>query len=90
MYPAVADSRKASIEGMATMTPPELRGLLAIAREEGLDMKPVLLRVLTDLYVATPAHSPDEIAQFREIAGTLIPQVDMETALIIALSLIHI
>ncbi|MFZ4530364.1 MAG: DUF2336 domain-containing protein [Alsobacter sp.] len=72
---------------MATMTPPELRGLLAIAREEGLDMKPVLLRILTDLYVATPAHSPDEIAQFREIAGTLIPEVDKETALIVACKL---
>lgn len=57
---------------MPMITPPELHGLLAIAREEGLDMKPVLLRVLTDLYVSAPHHSSDEIIQFREIAGQMI------------------
>ncbi|WP_406856839.1 DUF2336 domain-containing protein [Alsobacter sp. KACC 23698] len=72
---------------MTHITPPELHGLLAIAREEGLDMKPVLLRVLTDLYVSTPAHTSDEAAQFREIAGTLVQQVDGDTALVVACKL---
>ncbi|PSC04543.1 hypothetical protein SLNSH_13690 [Alsobacter soli] len=72
---------------MTSITPPELHGLLAIAREEGLDMKPVLLRVLTDLYIAVPAHSSDEVAQFREIAGTLAAQVDTETAMVVACKL---
>jgi hypothetical protein len=69
------------------ITPPELHGLLAIAREEGLDMKPVLLRVLTDLYVSAPHHSPDEVMQFREIAGQMIPHVDEPTALVVACKL---
>jgi uncharacterized protein (DUF2336 family) len=72
---------------MSTITPPELQGLLAIAREEGLDMKPVLLRVLTDLYVSAPVHSPEEVAQFREIAGTMIAGTDTDTALIVACKL---
>src|SRR3954454_10632772 len=72
---------------MTSITPPELHGLLAIAREEGLDMKPVLLRVLTDLYISVPHHSPDEILQFREIAGQMIPHVDEPTALIVACKL---
>jgi hypothetical protein len=72
---------------MAIVTPPELHGLLAIAREEGLDMKPVLLRVLTDLYVAAPHHSQDEVIQFREIAGQMIPHVDEPTALVVACKL---
>lgn len=72
---------------MAMITPPELHGLLAIAQEEGLDMKPVLLRVLTDLYVSAPNHSTAEAAQFREIASQMIPHVDEQTALVVACKL---
>lgn len=50
-------------------------------------MKPVLLRVLTDLYVSAHRHSPDEVAQFREIAGQMIPHVDEPTALVVACKL---
>jgi uncharacterized protein (DUF2336 family) len=72
---------------MPLVTPPELQGLVAIAREEGLDMKPILLRVLTDLYVSAEMHSADEIAQFQEIGGTLAGQVDTETACVVACKL---
>lgn len=47
-------------------------------------MKPVLLRVLVDLYIQADEHTPDEVAQFREIAGTLAREVDAETALTVA------
>ncbi|MCP8937803.1 DUF2336 domain-containing protein [Alsobacter sp. SYSU M60028] len=69
---------------MPSITPPELQGLVAIAREEGLDMKPVLLRVLVDLFIQADGHTPDEVAQFREIAGALSREVDAETALTVA------
>jgi hypothetical protein len=72
---------------MTTITHPELHGLLAIAREEGLDMKPVLLRVLTDLYVSAAVHTSNEATQFREIATALIAQVDIDTALFVACKL---
>ncbi len=72
---------------MSLVTPPELQGLVAIAREEGLDMKPILLRVLTDLYVSIESHSSDEVAQYQEIGGTLAGQVDTETACVVACKL---
>jgi hypothetical protein len=72
---------------MSDLFPPELDALAAMARDEGLDMKPVLLRVLTDLFVATQAHSLDEVAQFRDIAGLLCEQVDQDTAAIVACKL---
>lgn len=72
---------------MPNITPPELQGLVAIAREEGLDMKPVLLRVLVDLFIGADGHSPDEVAQFQEIAGTLSREVDADTAVIVACKL---
>ena len=72
---------------MQPITSPELQGLVAIAREQGLDMKPILLRVLTDLYVAADHHTPDEVVQFQDIAGTLAGQVDRDAALIAACKL---
>ena len=50
-------------------------------------MKPVLLRVLTDLFVTTEAHSRDEMLQFEDIAGLLCEQVDRDTATIVACKL---
>jgi uncharacterized protein (DUF2336 family) len=72
---------------MQPITSPELQGLVAIAREQGLDMKPILLRVLTDLYVAADHHTADEVTQFEDIAGTLAGQVDRDAALIAACKL---
>jgi hypothetical protein len=72
---------------MTMITTPELHGLLAIAQEEGLDMKPVLLRVLVDLDVGVANHTADEALQFREIASQMIPHVDEQTALVVACKL---
>lgn len=72
---------------MPLVTPPELQGLVAIAREEGLDMRPILMRVLTDLYVSIETHTPDEIAQYQEIGGSLAAQVDADTACVVACKL---
>jgi hypothetical protein len=69
---------------MADLLPPSLDDLMALARQEGLDMKPVLLRVLTDMFVATGAHSREEDQQFAEIASTLVRQVDADTAAVVA------
>lgn len=69
---------------MASLLPPSLDDLMALARQEGLDMKPVLLRVLTDMFVATGAHSREEEQQFEEIASTLVRQVDADTAAVVA------
>src|SRR5689334_4907114 len=58
---------------------PGFDGLMTLSRREGVDIRPTLLRVLTDLYVQTPAHSADEERQFVELTTRLIDQVDDAT-----------
>ena len=54
-------------------------GLVDLACRDGVDVRPTLLRVLTDLYVQKPAHSADEQAQYVELALGLIDTVDAAT-----------
>ena len=58
---------------------PALDGLFDLACREGVDIRPTLLRVLTDLYVQKPVHTADEEAQYVELAGRLIEAVDAAT-----------
>ena len=58
---------------------PPLDGLLDLACRDGVDIRPTLLRVLTDLYVQKPTHSPDEETQYVELALGLIETVDEPT-----------
>ena len=52
---------------------------MTLSRREGVDIRPTLLRVLTDLYVQAPKHTPDEERQFVELTSRLIEQVDDAT-----------
>jgi Uncharacterised protein conserved in bacteria (DUF2336) len=65
------------------MTPPPsfpgFDGLMTLSRREGVDIRPTLLRVLTDLYVQARAHSVEEVRQFVELTSRLIDQVDDAT-----------
>lgn len=54
-------------------------GLMNLSRHEGVDIRPTLLRVLTDLYVQTQSHTSDEERQFSELASRLIDEVDDAT-----------
>jgi uncharacterized protein DUF2336 len=58
---------------------PGFDGLMNLSRREGVDVRPTLLRVLTDLYVQTPIHSDEEARQFVELTSRLIDQVDDAT-----------
>lgn len=58
---------------------PGFDGLMSLSRREGVDVRPTLLRVLTDLYVQTRVHSETEQRQFVELATRLIDQVDDAT-----------
>lgn len=49
---------------------------MTLSRREGVDIRPTLLRVLTDLYVQASAHSADEERQFVELTSRLIDEVD--------------
>lgn len=61
-----------------------MNGLIDLARRDGIDIKPTLLRVLTDLYVQSPTHTADEEAQFIELACRLLAFADAETRAIVA------
>ncbi|MFQ3454313.1 DUF2336 domain-containing protein [Bradyrhizobium sp. UFLA01-814] len=52
---------------------------MTLSRREGVDIRPTLLRVLTDLYVQASAHSADEERQFVELTTRLIDEVDDAT-----------
>jgi len=58
---------------------PGFDGLMTLSRREGVDIRPTLLRVLTDLYVQASVHSEDEKRQFVELTSRLIDQVDDAT-----------
>src|ERR1700751_2269727 len=58
---------------------PGFDGLMTLSRRDGVDIRPTLLRVLTDLYVQASKHSADEARQFVELTSRLIDQVDDAT-----------
>ena len=58
---------------------PSFDGLMHLAKREGVDVRPTLLRVLTDLYVQAPGHSAEEQQHYVELASRLIGQVDDAT-----------
>ena len=63
---------------------PDLSSLAAIARDGNLDMRPVLLRVRTDLFLAAPSRSPELIDSFTALACGLIPIVAPGTVALVA------
>ena len=67
--------------------PPDLSGLLELSRIENLDLKPVILRVQTDLFIRAPARDRTAVEIFESLACGLIPTVDEETARVVAAKL---
>ena len=68
-------------------TDPRLEGLYDLALRDGIDIRPTLLRVLTDLYVQKPLHTLEEERQFVELATGLIDAVDPATRAIVTATL---
>jgi hypothetical protein len=61
--------------------------LTSLGLRDGVDMRPTLLRVLTDLYVQKPTHTPDEELHYTELALRLLDAVDIGTRRAVAESL---
>jgi uncharacterized protein (DUF2336 family) len=61
-----------------------LENLTVLGLRGGVDMRPTLLRVLTDLYVQKLTHTPDEERHFTELALRLIEAVDVSTRAAVA------
>jgi hypothetical protein len=70
---------EAQSEPVPSTTAASLDSLAELRWYDGTDVRPVLLRVLTDLYVQKPSHSPEEEQQFVELALRLLDAVDVKT-----------
>lgn len=67
---------KFSLSNLENLTNFGLRGRV--------DMRPTLLRVLTDLYVQKPVHTPEEERHYTELALRLLEVVDVPTRAVVA------
>jgi hypothetical protein len=56
---------------------PGLEGLVDLGSGSQIDMRPTLLRVLTDLYLQRPAHTPEDERYYTELALRLIDATDL-------------
>jgi hypothetical protein len=74
LVPVAIESR-----AMKTPTLSSLNGLADIGLRSGVDMRPTLIRVLTDLYVQKLAHTADEERHYTELALRLLDGVDAAT-----------
>jgi uncharacterized protein (DUF2336 family) len=61
-----------------------LEHLTHLGFRDGVDMRPTLIRVLTDLYVQKLAHSYEEKRHYTELALRLLDSVDAPTRLAVA------
>src|SRR6476619_2779064 len=61
--------------------------LVDLACRDGVDVRPTLARVLTDLYVQRPSHSAEEETQYVELVLGLIDSVDAKTRAAVAAKL---
>jgi uncharacterized protein (DUF2336 family) len=61
-----------------------IEGLVELARSDRVELRPVLLRVLTDLYVQEPAHGPAERARYAELAVRFLESADPVTRALVA------
>jgi hypothetical protein len=63
---------------------PGFDGVAALGKRAGVDMRPTLLRVLTDLYVQQLTHSAEEESRYTELALRLLDTVDEPTRKVVA------
>ncbi len=61
-----------------------LDSLAEIGLRGGVDMRPTLLRVLTDLYMQKMRHTPEEVHHYTELALRLLEVVDAQTRAAVA------
>src|ERR1700674_2247259 len=66
---------------------PNLEGLDRLALRSGVDIRPTLARVLTDLYLQKPTHTPEEERHYTELVLRFIDRVDVGTRKIVAAKL---
>lgn len=61
-----------------------LQALIDLARSGRVELRPTLLRVLTDQFIQEPVHTPLERARFSELVCRLLDNVDPSTRAAVA------
>jgi hypothetical protein len=74
---------------MESVSPLTLENLTHFGLRAGVDMRPTLIRVLTDLYVQKLTHTPEEERHYTELALRLLDAVDAATRAAVAARLAH-
>ena len=69
---------------MSPSRPSSLQGLIELSRRDGVEIRPTLLRVLVDLYIQQPMHTPSEAARFTELVCRLCERADLPTRIAVA------
>ncbi len=67
--------------------PVALARLVALGQSPDVNIRPVLLRVVVDLFVNKPHHAPDDIRQFETIVSHLLDHAELDTRVIVAAKL---
>ena len=66
-----------------------LEGPTDLGKRSGIDMRPTLLRVLTDLYVHRLSHTAEEERHYTELALRMLEAVDVPTRVAVAKRFSH-
>src|SRR5262245_41123413 len=82
---AILQCRRMSMAKPSARVPVD--SLVDLACRDGVDVRPTLTRVLTDLYVQQPSHSSEEETQYVELVLGLIDSVDVKTRAAVAAKL---
>lgn len=55
-----------------------------LSRQEGVDTRPILVRVLTDLFIQKESHAPEEVARYEELVSQLLDVVGVDARAAVA------
>jgi hypothetical protein len=70
-------------------TTPNFDSLIDLSHRDGVDIRPTLLRVITDSYLQCLLHGPDDERQYTELALRLLDETDMATRAAASARLAH-
>jgi hypothetical protein len=68
---------------------PAFDGLLDLAQHDGVDIRPTLLRVITDGYIQNAIPTPEDERQYTELAMRLLEETDIAVRAAVAVRLAH-
>lgn len=55
-----------------------------LSRQEGVDTRPILVRVLTDLFIQKETHAPEDVARYEELMLQLLDVVGVDARAAVA------